>query len=81
MSLQSYFGATIRKYREQRGLSQEEFAGQAGLDRTYVSGIERGRRNPSLLTIQRLAVALGIKLDELFETVEEYRTLGQQEEP
>lgn len=80
MSLQSYFGAAIRRYREQRGMSQEEFAEQAGLDRTYISGIERGRRNPSLLSIQRLATALEIRLDTLFAAVEELKKLDEKEE-
>lgn len=73
MSLKSYFGTAIRQYREKQGLSQESLAEKAELDRTYVSGIERGRRNPSLLSIERLAKALGIGLDELFSTVEQVR--------
>jgi transcriptional regulator with XRE-family HTH domain len=47
------------------GWSQEELAERAGLDRTYVSGLERGVRNPSLLSQQRIADALGVQLHEL----------------
>ena len=47
-------------------MSQEGLALEAGLDRTYVSGIERGRRNPSLKSMQRLAEQLGVSLDRVF---------------
>lgn len=59
------FGARLREVRLARGLSQEALADAAGLDRTYVSSAERGRRNVSLLTIHRLAAALGTTPDEL----------------
>ncbi|MBI2918248.1 MAG: helix-turn-helix transcriptional regulator [Chloroflexi bacterium] len=48
------------------GLSQEEVAHRAGIHVTYLSGIERGRRNPSLRNIRRIAVALGVPVRELF---------------
>ena len=54
------FGGRVREHRVRRGLSQEHLADLAGLDRTYVSGVERGRRNLSLRNICRLAAALGI---------------------
>jgi transcriptional regulator with XRE-family HTH domain len=50
----------VHALREERGLSQENFAHVAGLDRTYVSGIERGRRNPTLDIIVQLAAALEV---------------------
>lgn len=68
MDLLLQFGLTVRRHRESLNISQEEFAHRAGLDRTYVSGIERGCRNPSLRTIERLAKALGMELDTLFLT-------------
>lgn len=49
-------------------LSQEDLAERAKLDRTYVSGIERGKRNPSLRILQRIAGALGADLDVIFAT-------------
>jgi transcriptional regulator with XRE-family HTH domain len=52
------FGARVRELRLLRGWSQEDFAHHVGLDRTYVSGIERGRRNPTLDVIVQLAAAL-----------------------
>lgn len=68
MDLSRHFGAAIRRHRELMRISQEELADRAGLDRTYVSGIERGRRNPTLSVLQRLADALGADLDVLFAT-------------
>lgn len=58
-------GQNLRDWRKARGLSQEELAFAAAIDRTYVSGIERGRRNPSLLMIARLAEALGVTPGDL----------------
>ena len=68
MDLARYFGEALRVHREKTGLSQEALAHRAGLDRTYVSGIERGRRNPTLRTAQKLADALGSGLDAMFAT-------------
>jgi transcriptional regulator with XRE-family HTH domain len=61
-----YVGPAFRQFRENAQLSQEELAFRAGLDRTYVSGIERGRRNPSLKSMQRIASQLGLSLEEVF---------------
>ncbi len=65
------FGLNVRKRRESRGLTQESAGEKADLDPTYISGIERGVRNPSLLSICRLAKALGISVSELVEGVRE----------
>ncbi|MGX1694080.1 helix-turn-helix domain-containing protein [Microbacterium keratanolyticum] len=59
-------GVRVRELREARTLSQEAFAHKAGLDRTYVSGIERGRRNPTLDVLYRLADALEVEVRDLF---------------
>lgn len=61
------FGRRLRELRSARGLSQEALADAAGLDRTYVSSCERGRRNVSLENICRLASALGVKPEELLK--------------
>ena len=63
------FGATVREIRLQRKLSQEAFAGICRLDRTYISGIERGVRNPSLKNIARIATALKVPIATLFPKV------------
>ena len=60
------FGAHIRSLRQQSGRSQEEVAHTSGMHVTYLSGIERGRRNPSLRNIRRIAQALGVPVNELF---------------
>jgi transcriptional regulator with XRE-family HTH domain len=59
------FGLRLRELREAKELSQEAFAAECGLDRTYISGIERGRRNVSLRNIEVIAKALGISISEL----------------
>ena len=59
------FGAAVRAQREGRGLSQEELGFEANLDRTYVSGVERGVRNPTVVTIFALAKALRVKASRL----------------
>jgi len=58
-------GKNIKKRREEIGLSQEKLANTTGLDRTYVSGIERGMRNPSLNNIAKLAAGLKVKVSDL----------------
>ena len=60
------FGSAVRSLRGKSALSQEALAERADLDRTYVSGIERGVRNPTLRIIEHLATALGVTTVELF---------------
>jgi transcriptional regulator with XRE-family HTH domain len=63
------FGLRLRALREKAGLSQEELAERAQVHRTYLSGIERGRRNPSLINLLRIAKALNLSISVLFEEV------------
>ena len=60
----------MRRERERRGLSQEELGFEAELDRTYVSGVERGVRNPTVVTIRLLAAALGVAPSRLMRAAE-----------
>ncbi|MCL1496337.1 transcriptional regulator [Parasaccharibacter sp. TMW2.1882] len=60
------FGLRVRQLRKDKGLSQEEFASICELDRTYIGGIERGERNPSLKNILKIADALHSTVPELF---------------
>lgn len=59
------FGKAVRRLREERGYSQEGFAFEVGIHRTYIGGIERGERNPTLTMIVRIAAALGVTPAEL----------------
>ena len=63
------FGLAVRRFRGKSGLSQEGLAERTGIHRTYIGGIERGERNPTLLMIHRLATALDIKPAELFDQI------------
>ncbi len=63
------FGQRVRKLRQAKGLSQERFAGECGLDRTYMGGIERGERNLGLRNVNLLAETLGITISELMKGV------------
>jgi len=65
------FGKAVRRLRAAQGFSQEAFANKAGLHRTYMGGLERGERNPTLITICRIARELGMSLAELFQEVHE----------
>lgn len=58
-------GQAIRTQREQLGLSQEKLAEQCGFDRTYISMLERGKRNPSLLNLLKLAKGLKTSVSKL----------------
>lgn len=60
------FGTHLRTLRLKAGFSQEEVAHRAGIHVTYLSGIERGLRNPALRNIRRIAQALGLPVKELF---------------
>lgn len=57
----------MRKIRVEAGLSQEEIAVRMGVEQTYVSGLERGVRNPTLTTLDRAASALNVKITALLE--------------
>ena len=65
------FGFLVRQRRMEVGLTQEGLALETGLDRTYVSGIERGRRNPTLTVIAILAEGLKTTASELLQGLEE----------
>ena len=60
------FGKRIKELREATGLSQEKFALKIGMDRTYYSSVENGKRNISLVNIKKIADGLGVSLYELF---------------
>jgi transcriptional regulator with XRE-family HTH domain len=67
MDVVQLLGANVRHYRKLKGLSQERLALDAGMERSYVSDLERGTRNPSVRALGRLADALGIEPKLLLE--------------
>lgn len=67
MDARRRLGLSMKRLREDRGWSQEELADRAGLHRTYVSGVERGVRNPTLTVLHKIAAALEVKLSALVD--------------
>ena len=67
MTIRQRVGANLRQAREALGVSQEELADRAGLHRTYVSGVERGVRNPTVTVLEKIAKALRIKPGRLLD--------------
>ncbi len=59
-------GARIRALREAKGWTQERFAAEAGIDRSYAHGLERGVRNITVLKLRQIAKALGVKMSAFF---------------
>jgi transcriptional regulator with XRE-family HTH domain len=66
------FGFAVKVRREELGLTQEDLADRANIHRTYLSDIERGTRNLSLVNIERMAEALSVSMSELFRLVEKH---------
>jgi transcriptional regulator with XRE-family HTH domain len=67
MEIRARLSLNMRRLRQAKGWSQEEFAHQAGLHRTYVSDLERGARNPTIEVVERLAVALDVPVGALLD--------------
>lgn len=65
MDVRKRLGLNVKRLREERGLSQEALAFEAGLHRTYVSGVERGVRNPTVTVLEKLGKALGAAMGDL----------------
>jgi transcriptional regulator with XRE-family HTH domain len=74
MDMAEAVGLAVRRVRRQRGNSQAELAWQADLDRTYISGVERGVRNPSLASLGRIADALDVRLSRLVTIAEQIQS-------
>ena len=68
--IQELFGAEVRRLRERKGLSQEDFADEAGIHRTYVSSIELGKVQVSIGVAHKLATALGVPLSKVWKRIE-----------
>ena len=67
MDITEKFGLRLKTLRKEKGLSQEELAERSGLNRPYISGIEKGKRNVSIETVEKLSQALHVPLRDFFE--------------
>lgn len=76
--IRSAFGTAVRLARTRRRWTQEELAQASGVKRSYLSGIERGERNPSLEIQEKIATALGLTLGELMTATDEERERARQ---
>lgn len=69
MDVRRRVGLNLKRFREEQGLSQEAFADVCGLHRTYISGIERGVRNPTVVILDKIARALKVPAGQLLDDV------------
>ena len=69
MDVRRRLGLNLKKLREEQGFSQEAFADHCGLHRTYISGIERGVRNPTVIILDKIAKALKVPAGQLLDEV------------
>lgn len=65
MDVRERIGLNLQNLRREKGLSQEELAFRSGIHQTYLSGVERGKRNPTALVMQKIAAALDSDIDRL----------------
>jgi transcriptional regulator with XRE-family HTH domain len=65
MDMRRLVGLNVRRIREKKGLTQEQFAEMSGFSQQYISGLEQGHRNPTVITLYELATALGASHVEL----------------
>ena len=65
MDMRALVGRNVKRIRERKGLTQEKFAELSGFSQQYISGLENGRRNPSIVTIYELSKALGVSHMEI----------------
>lgn len=67
MDIRTRLGTNVRRLRQEKGWSQEDYADRAGIHRTYVSDIERGQRNPTVTVVEKLAKPLGVRPGALLD--------------
>lgn len=67
MDVRQRLAVNLRRLRSQKGLSQEQFAFDAGIHRTYISDLERGTRNPTITVVERLAKCLDVTMGALLD--------------
>jgi len=71
MDMRELVGGNVKRVREAKGLTQEQLADLSGFSQQYISGLERGRRNPTIVTLYEIALALGVSHVELVQPVED----------
>ena len=76
MDVRRRVGLNLKKLREEQGFSQESFADHCGLHRTYISGIERGVRNPTVVILDKIARALKVSAGQLLEDARAHAKRG-----
>ena len=69
LMIEEMVGQRIKQLRNEKGLSQEKLALKADIDRTYLAGVEQGKRNPSLRSLEKIVIALEVTFQELFSGV------------
>ena len=72
MNINTQLGLRIRYLRKQKGMSQEDLALESGVNKNYLSDLERGERNPTVLVMEKIATALGIDLSTLFKGIQSF---------
>ena len=77
MDVRKRVGLNLKRLRQERDLSQERFAFEAGLHRTYISGVERGVRNPTVTVLEEIAIALKVPTSELLAEIPSSRKPGR----
>jgi transcriptional regulator with XRE-family HTH domain len=65
MDMRKLVGRNVKRVRQEKGLTQEQLAERSGFSQQYISGLEQGRRNPTIVTLYELALALGVDYLEL----------------
>jgi transcriptional regulator with XRE-family HTH domain len=71
MDMRKLVGRNVKRIRQQKGLTQEQLAELSGFSQQYISGLEQGRRNPTVVTLYELATALGVSHMELMRSAED----------
>jgi transcriptional regulator with XRE-family HTH domain len=71
MDMRKLVGRNVKRIRQEKGLTQEQLAEVSGFSQQYISGLEQGRRNPTVVTVYELAMALGVSYFELLRSGED----------
>ncbi len=77
MSITTIIGKELKKLRIEKGLSQEQLALSVGLDRTYISSVELGKRNITLVSLEKILKGLGLSVLDFFEYVKDHMDIEE----